>query len=452
MVNAKNILEILQRYFTDTAVVAMAAIAILFLLKDAEKKYRYYVVILAVSMVLLFNDIVYQIILRFGEADTFYRFLWIIPITILCGYLGTEIWYRLTGKTQKILYAMILLVLIFTSSRHDISNWGKRYENIYQIPDEQIEAAEIIVAHQRFWRPTLWDDGTLSDGIREYDGTIMLELDTAGYMDKMITGRVINDKGSTVREILVEKTIDTLGIRKERVLAQKLFESGGAFLIGETKSSYLYRFEWRDVVKRQEMLQTYYNEAITYINEEYITIGTQEEAVELLYLSDMHIDIATSDSDYENANGVSASEQFIQWIKMANAYDVDAVLLGANMLDNDSEENRRFFEAQLATLNMPYVWIEDERHTILDMGSFKVCAIEGRDDISDDSLQEKPIILLTGEPFEVNESDRHLPETVVSVLSGGTQEFCKNVLQEGIVQYTADASYIGEGTLVVVQP
>ena len=450
MVNAENILEVIQRYFVDTAIVVPAIIALLFLVKNAEKKYKCYAVMLGIAALLLFNDITYRIVLRLEEADTFYRFLWIIPVTILCGYLVIEIWSILIEKKQKIAYVVVLLVIVFGNYKPSMNNWLNFPENVYQIPNEQMEAAEILVANQRSWRPTFWDDGTLTDGIREYDATIMIQLETNDYMEAMIRNKVINEKGSVLREGLITKEIDSIGIKKEYLLAQKLMESAGARLMGETESSYLYRFEFREAMKRMEELKSFYNEAIIHINEEYISVAGQVESVEMLYLTDMHIDIGNQ--QYLNVNGITAADQFAEWMKFANDYGVDAVLLGVDMLDTYSKENILFLEKQLESLNMPYLWIDDEQNDMLDMGAFHVCASSNEGRTVKDMEQGEPVILLTNKLFDPDAKDTKLGATVTAVIGGGTHVFNKCLLQESIMQYVAEASYEGTGTLIVVQP
>lgn len=446
MTNVEYIYQVIQRYFSDSAVVVLAILALLFLLKRTEKIYKWYAICLGIIMLLLFNDFTYGIVKKIGESETYYRFLWMIPITLLAAYLVIEIWGGLSGKLQKAGYVVVLCVFLFLNNTTSFGAWINLPENVYQISDEQIQAAKIIRANQRKWRAKFWDDGTISNGLREYDGTIMLTLDTTEYMDDIINNKEINVSGSTIQLMLLEYQIDSIAVKKDYIKAQKVFEGAGCKKIGETQSSYLYRFEWRNVESRRSTLENYYNDTITEINEEHIQVNELETAYELLFLTDMYLDVN---------NIESAEEQLSAWIQMANEYDVDAVLLGANMLTVYSEDEVFYVKEQLEQLEMSYLWVEDGSDTFLDLGDVTICAINNRDSSVDEMMIKNRLnsmdaddkkMLLTFSPIET-EMEEGLVE---GVFSGNGSTYNKCLISDTTLQYVGIPANGGRATLITI--
>ena len=106
------------------------------------------------------------------------------------------------------------------------------------------------------------------------------------------------------------------------------------------------------------------------IAEETIEIEGLEEEYTLLFLTDTHMvvqDEKASEQEKENTSaryrefvnseGIPSAEQFPEWIRYANEKQVDAVLLGGDIIDTPSEANLKWLEEQLAQLKMPYLYI-----------------------------------------------------------------------------------------------
>ena len=456
---------------------------------------------LGIIALLVFNDFVYDVVEKMGEAETIYRFLWILPVTVLCGFLIIEIWGGLSKRIQKLAYILILAVAILTNYKLSFNGWVNWPENVYQISDEQIEVAQILKGLETKWRLKFWDDGTISDGLRQYDGRVMLEIDSSVDMDQILANQVINVAGSTMQAILCNEEIDVIGVKKENILTQTLLETAGCRLVGETKSSYIYYFKWREMNKRWKTLISYYNEAIVEINEEYITMDDLESTYEILYLTDMNIDL--NNNEYVNANNVSSAEQLKAWIQMANQREIDAVLLGGNTLHSYSEQNVEFLKEQLAMLDMPYLYVAgdsditsedgaivtaekdpyglfevtDTRSQALNLKEFEIWAItkESYDEMSEIVDSDVPVILMTHIPFLYEDDTQVLnyyhdnkknkvtelggdlecilqdESAVVEILAGGVEEFDKSLLNDRVVQYVGNATYKGSGTLFVIR-
>ena len=58
-----------------------------------------------------------------------------------------------------------------------------------------------------------------------------------------------------------------------------------------------------------------------------------------------------------NEEGISAAEQFPEWMQYANEMGVDAVLLGGDIIDTPSRANLQWLEEKLSQLKMPYLYV-----------------------------------------------------------------------------------------------
>lgn len=107
-----------------------------------------------------------------------------------------------------------------------------------------------------------------------------------------------------------------------------------------------------------------------HIVEETIIIEGIEEEYTLLFLTDTHVVVSDPEASeqqaenetqrakmFVNAEGISSAEQFPSWVQYANELQVDAVLLGGDILDTPSDANLQWLKTQLSQLDMPYLYV-----------------------------------------------------------------------------------------------
>lgn len=105
------------------------------------------------------------------------------------------------------------------------------------------------------------------------------------------------------------------------------------------------------------------------VKEDTLIIPGLQREYRFLYLTDMHTAVMTHTdlgkqfgdarnhmNSITNINGTAASEQFVQWIEYANEQQVDAFLMGGDMIDYYSPTNEQFLCDCVKQLKMPYVY------------------------------------------------------------------------------------------------
>lgn len=105
------------------------------------------------------------------------------------------------------------------------------------------------------------------------------------------------------------------------------------------------------------------------IVEETIVIEGLEQEYELLFLTDNHMVVNSSEDSeqiaanakeraplFVDADGVDSVTQFPAWMNYALEQQVDAVLLGGDIIDYPSPGNLKHLQENLDTLTMPYLY------------------------------------------------------------------------------------------------
>lgn len=234
-----------------------------------------------------------------------------------------------------------------------------------------------------------------------------------------------------------------------------------------------------------------------------ITIPGLQGSYDFLYIADTHCIVKTTERidpwdtttddrirSFSNGLGMSSAEQFPGWIRLANAYDADALLMGGDIIDYLSEENVQLVKDHLSDLQTDYLYAMGNHDSVdilnlygddgdggyvddsplirdffidgdcecqvLDYGEFCVCSVNNHGSaafarVSERALEEfrqvcakgKPVILICHVPFGT-ESTSAFREAVEArwgnpilmgtdpsyQCDGTTREFCETVLAE----------------------
>ncbi len=106
------------------------------------------------------------------------------------------------------------------------------------------------------------------------------------------------------------------------------------------------------------------------ITEETLYVEGIEGEYTFLFLTDSHVvirDDKASEQErqyaeqryaqFVNGEGVPSVEQFPEWVAYANENQVDAVLLGGDIIDSPAGANVKWLQEQLSGLEMPYLYV-----------------------------------------------------------------------------------------------
>ena len=103
----------------------------------------------AVLLLLFFNPIFYKVFGNLTEDAIYFRFLWLLPITMVIAYTVIKIYSTLNGA-KKYVFVLLSFVLIMFSGRLVYLNpLFERAENPYHVPQEVIEICDMIEVEGR---------------------------------------------------------------------------------------------------------------------------------------------------------------------------------------------------------------------------------------------------------------------------------------------------------------
>jgi len=100
----------------------------------------------AVTVVLAcMNPVLAKLMLRFtGDEYTFVRFAWLVPAFPVIAYSLVQLWRMVPKKRQGVALVMITAVLVCCGSFWP--NVYRKPENVYKVPDNLVDACEVIRA------------------------------------------------------------------------------------------------------------------------------------------------------------------------------------------------------------------------------------------------------------------------------------------------------------------
>ena len=191
----------------------------------------------------------YQIL----DAGTYYRILWILPMTVTIAYSGVKIFGKYPMGSIVIGLVMIAICGKYTYSNSYIT----KAENLYHIPQEVIEVCDIIMPGEEEERVVGIFPDDLVHFVRQYTSRIEMVYGRDYLAPDWIYGdhpirEVMNQEKIRVSElvrlateqkcqyIIVERSKETIG----------KFEKFKVFKIGETANYNIYRNFSVDIVKK----------------------------------------------------------------------------------------------------------------------------------------------------------------------------------------------------------
>lgn len=240
-----EILEIFKSYNGTGYYCILFIAALLYLwFTEEDRNVRALLIITpAIIQVLFFIPYFYMLYNALDEG-TYYRILWLLPMTIVIAYSGCKV----MSTHIKMGTALIAVILVLSGTCVYTSKYMSPATNPYHLPDEVVEICEMIEpeeGRERVWAAV---PITLVHYIRQYTTTIqlpfgrdsMVEAWTAGdnalynlYMQPSISA-------SDLADLSTQYYCNYVILEKEQVIEGKL-ESYALNLMGETDNYLIYR-------------------------------------------------------------------------------------------------------------------------------------------------------------------------------------------------------------------
>ncbi len=186
------------------------------------------------------------------DEGTYYRILWILPMTITIAYAAVKILGRYPIGSIAIGAVMIIVCGQYVYSNENVS-WA---ENAYHIPQEAIEVCDMIMPEEDEERVTGVFPDSLIHFVRQYSSRIQMAYGRDYLAPDWIYGdhplrKVMNQEEIRISELVrlaTEQKCQYIILEKNKELIGN-FEKLKVFKIGETTNYDIYRNYQVDIEK-----------------------------------------------------------------------------------------------------------------------------------------------------------------------------------------------------------
>jgi len=487
----------------------------------------------AFMLLVIWNPLYNYIVGKFVNFSSMYRMYFMLPATLSLAYVSTKIVVENNKKIMKVLSFSVIVAIILIYGKFIFNEWNTvKVGNLYKLPDESVEVAWIIGSDKETLYKKAIVPYEMSSHIRQIDASIELYYSRLISKAKDANGNIISidtdippddyypvhmlNSGNVeyITEICKESNTNYIVFAKDVELDDDI-ENYGYRLYAETFNYSIYREYNKENIK-------------TEINQIDIEAPNLLNEYSFLFISDMHISIVDKNEEDEqiyeyskermeafkndNKNKNIAKDIYSHFINIANESDIDAVLLGGDIIAGPQNANIEFLKDNFSILNKPWIYVlgnhelnfyfkEKTRKEYPQdlMNLVEVFKIEYDDlivlginnsegKISEEMLQEvtntleqgKYVVILMHIPIATErlvEKSIELRDAVKAIGNGGkepdeaTQRFIdvildnenvigvlaghlhfehEDILTEGMLQYVTEPGYKGIATLVKI--
>lgn len=430
MQTSHSFLDVFQQYFSGSIMLLLFVIALIVLIREwNNKKIMAIVSVACVSVMLLYNEVTYQVLAAVGERSTYYRFFWICPIVLVVSYLIVKVLF--SGESGKrILLTFVLGLLIVFFSARQVSDWTHFPENIYQLDEDVIQVADAVLELTGGEPTYLIDNGDLSNTIRQYDSRINFTDIEVIPLDVILRGYTTNILGRDAIDAIWNNRSRYLVLKKEEVIVYKVLENAGITLAAETDNYNIYSVDYNKLYEDWIQCGKLTGEFINQATIEYIPIKGLQGEYEYIYISDF--------GQFEN------QELYHELVAKISLRQPDGIIINDQLSENANWYLQ--YEELLDELQIPY-YCNTQEFQVIEQAEFDICMLDNKDGVSDEeweSFQEmlkanKPIVLVLSSRLEDKNDKLYSILTeenlVVQILSAQKGEYTKEVLGEKILQY-----------------
>lgn len=176
----KFVTTCLSKYWEGIYFLGFFIVGILWLLFQkgkAKKMMSVYVIFLVCTA---FNPILVKYFLEpFQMDDVYYRFFWLLPVSILLGYFCTLGISYFNQYGMKVLIGAGCVFLIFMAGKpiKDVPSVFAMPDNLYKVSDDVLEISEYVHQDASEENPRIAVAPEILMTIRQYDASIYLTLD-----------------------------------------------------------------------------------------------------------------------------------------------------------------------------------------------------------------------------------------------------------------------------------
>ncbi|MBE5866195.1 MAG: hypothetical protein E7292_08290 [Lachnospiraceae bacterium] len=144
-------IETFQKYSGTGLLVCWFLVAWFYLFFCEKKKENrvLFVYMPAVLLLLFFNPLFYKVFGNLTEEAIYFRFLWLLPITMVISYTVIKIYSTLKGAKQYVFVLLSFVLIVFSGRLVYFNPLFEKAENPYHVPQEVVNICDMIEVEGR---------------------------------------------------------------------------------------------------------------------------------------------------------------------------------------------------------------------------------------------------------------------------------------------------------------
>lgn len=185
MYNVESIEQMFQIYFGTTMFLWAFFVSMIYgfcYSKDNGTKRLTFIFIL--SILFVFNDFSMKLVGKVTGVETYYRFIWAIPILPLIAWAATKVVMEREKRWEKAVVIALLFALFWNGKNSFITEGSVRIpENIYNLPEDVLEVCDIIEADKEEENPIVAFDYESQTAARLYNPSLIWGISRRAYQN-----------------------------------------------------------------------------------------------------------------------------------------------------------------------------------------------------------------------------------------------------------------------------
>lgn len=393
MRNVDNVINTFYEYVGSKFWMFLLLISVVYIFIQKDKKTRKVILIVMITSILcIYNDVMRTIIGKVVGTATYYRFFWLVPVTMICAYalvLFLSQNYKMICKL--LVCAGIAIGLIMGGDSFWSSYTNQIPENKYLMPNDVWEISELIQKDKTEKVPTIAMPEQLMFSYISYDADAVMgigreaylyfsnnnfEGDPNRYPEERILAKIVNRNEAQdilkTKAAIYKRRIDYLVVDNQAGL-ENFMESIDCTLVGGTENYELYRVNYNmyEKVTDTEKIAKIEAEMGISADKESINIEGVEKEYKILVANDLHdfaLDDTVSEEKYQviydryntlfrSATGVHSLDLWNGLSVILDSYDADSIIFIGDMVDYSSPTNLKLLQNGLKNIETPYIYL-----------------------------------------------------------------------------------------------
>lgn len=184
MPGATTVLEVFRLYNNQNWFLILFVIALLYLIWRADKTTRKNIILVVIAaFILIFNDISYKLTSKLIGSETYYRFIWMLPVVLILAYAVIDLLILNKNLLIRCVIILICVGLLWKGGTACINSESFHWPNHIVYMNQEVPLiCDIIMADTTEEYPRVAASADIAPAFRLYEGHIVNYINRDIYL------------------------------------------------------------------------------------------------------------------------------------------------------------------------------------------------------------------------------------------------------------------------------